>query len=86
MPQPKQTRLSTKGQLIIPKEVRDRYGWHAGSVLLIEDRGTEVVLKPSVDIPATSLDDLIGCTEYSGPRRSLDEMDAAIARGARNRS
>lgn len=27
------TRLSTKGQLILPKELRDRHGWEAGTVL-----------------------------------------------------
>ena len=33
------TRLSTKGQLIIPKEIRERHGWGPGSELEIEDHG-----------------------------------------------
>ncbi len=82
---PATTRLSTKGQLIIPKDIRDRHGWRAGSALIVEDRGTEVVLRSPLEIPETTLEDLVGCTGYSGPRRSLEEMEEAIARGARER-
>ena len=82
---PETTRLSTKGQLIIPKEIRERHGWTAGTELIVEDHGSSVVLRQVEDIPATSLDDLVGCTGYRGPARSLEEMEAAIARGARER-
>jgi len=34
-------------------------------------------------IPEATLEDLVGCTGYHGPRKSLAEMEAAIARGAR---
>lgn len=36
-------------------------------------------------VPATVLEDLVGCTDYRGPARSLEEMQEAIARGARER-
>ena len=81
---PTSTRMSTKGQLIIPKSIRDHYGWRAGSRLIVEDLGDGVRLR-SADIPETTLDDLIGCADYEGPRRSLEEMEEAIARGARDR-
>jgi AbrB family looped-hinge helix DNA binding protein len=77
------TRLSTKGQLIIPKEIRDRHGWDAGAELEIEDRGDHVVVRRVESLPETTLEDLIGCANYRGPRRSLEEMEAGIARGAR---
>lgn len=77
------TRLSTKGQLIIPKDLRDRHGWRPGIELIVEDHADHVVIRPAADVPETRLDDLIGCTGYAGPRRSLEDMDAAIARGAR---
>lgn len=77
------TRLSTKGQLIIPKEIRDRHGWDAGAELEIEDRGDHVVVRRVESLPETTLEDLIGCAGYRGPRRSLEEMEAGIARGAR---
>lgn len=77
------TRLSTKGQLIIPKDIRDRHGWVAGMELLIEERGDGVVLRPVQELPETTLDEIMGCTGYRGPRHSLEEMEAAIAKGAR---
>ncbi len=76
------SRLSTKGQLIIPKEIRERHGWRTGTELKIEDRDECVVVRLASTIPETSLDELFGCTGYQGPRRSLEDMEAAIAKGA----
>ena len=45
-----------------------------------EDRGDSVV--EAENPPETTVDDLIGCTGYKGPARSLEEMEAAIAAGA----
>jgi AbrB family looped-hinge helix DNA binding protein len=77
------TRLSTKGQLVIPKEIREHHGWAPGVELEIEDRGDHVIVRPAGEVPETSLDDLIGCARYEGPARSLEEMEAGIAEGAR---
>jgi AbrB family looped-hinge helix DNA binding protein len=79
------TRLSTKGQLIIPKEIRERHGWRAGTELFVEDHGDSVVLRGALDLPVTTLEDLVGCAGYKGPALSLKDMDAGIARGARER-
>ncbi len=77
------SRLSTKGQLIIPKQVRDRHGWRSGTELEIEDGDECVVLRLADAAPDTTLDELFGCTGYQGPRRSLEDMEAAIVKGAR---
>ncbi|HEY0553460.1 MAG TPA: AbrB/MazE/SpoVT family DNA-binding domain-containing protein [Thermoanaerobaculia bacterium] len=79
------TRLSTKGQLIIPKEIRERHGWTAGTELSVEDFGDSVVLRRVQDLPVTTLEDLVGCAKYKGPSLSLQDMEAGIARGARKR-
>jgi AbrB family looped-hinge helix DNA binding protein len=79
------TRLSTKGQLIIPKEIRERHGWGPGVELAIEDRGDSILLRRAADVPETTLEDLLGCTGYQGPVHSLGEMEAGIAKGARRR-
>ncbi|MBV8202304.1 MAG: AbrB/MazE/SpoVT family DNA-binding domain-containing protein [Acidobacteria bacterium] len=79
------TRLSTKGQLIIPKAIRDRHGWSAGSELALEDRGDSIVIRSVGLSPKTTLEELVGCIGYRGPARSLEDMEAAIARGARQR-
>lgn len=44
-PEPfKLVRLSQKGQLIIPVEIRERLGWEAGDYVIVETEGEKVVL------------------------------------------
>jgi AbrB family looped-hinge helix DNA binding protein len=78
------TQLSSKGQLVIPKEVRDRLGWKPGTELNLETQGQSVILRPVYELPETSFEDLIGCVPYDGPPVSLAEMEEAIAEGARH--
>lgn len=75
---PEVTRLSTKGQLIIPKEIRERHGWTAGMELIVEDHGNSVVLRRAEDLPVTTLEDLVGCAGYRGPSRSLEEGPVVV--------
>lgn len=78
-------RLSTKGQLVVPKEIRQKHGWTEGMELVLEDQGDGVLLRPTRQFPNTTLEDLVGCTGYKGPAKSLKEMEAGIAKGARER-
>lgn len=74
------TRLSSKGQLVLPKETRDRHGWSAGTELEVESQGNVVVLRQAAEpsFPPTTLEEIRGCAGYSGPPVSIEEMDAAI--------
>lgn len=78
-------RLSTKGQLVVPKEIRERHGWSTGVELVFEDLGDRIVLREALGLLETQLEDLIGCTGYRGPARTLEEMEAGVAEGARQR-
>ncbi len=80
---PAKATLSTKGQIVLPKEIRTRHGWGAGTVLELTDLGDRIVLQAVGEAPRTTVDDLIGCLPYAGPKRTLEDMEAAIARGAR---
>jgi AbrB family looped-hinge helix DNA binding protein len=71
-------RLSTKGQIVVPKEIRERHRWEAGTELVIEDRGDLLVLRTAKPFPPTRLEDGLGCTGYRGPAKSPDEMDATV--------
>jgi AbrB family looped-hinge helix DNA binding protein len=71
------TRLSSKGQVILPKSLRDAHRWATGTEFEIEDRPEGVLLRPKKPFPTTQLQDVIGCT---GPAKSLKEMEEAIAR------
>jgi AbrB family looped-hinge helix DNA binding protein len=76
------TRLSTKGQLIIPKVIRERHGWRVGTELAIEDTGDAVVIRPLGSVKATNVRDVLGCLRYRGRPKSLAEMEKAIAAAA----
>ncbi|WPL13819.1 transcriptional regulator, AbrB family [Thiorhodovibrio litoralis] len=77
------TRLSSKGQVILPKTIRENYHWSAGTELEIEECQDGIVLRPKKPVPSTQLSDVVGCAGYRGPAKSLDEMEEAIARGVR---
>lgn len=76
------TRLSEKGQVVIPKAIRDANGWGPGIDLMVEAIEGGVVLRPRALTRARTAQDLLGCTGYQGPRRTLSEMEAAVAKQA----
>jgi AbrB family looped-hinge helix DNA binding protein len=85
------TRLSTKGQMILPKAIRVRRKWDAGTELSVEDTPegvliTSVAARPL--FPLTSLDDVAGCLKpyYNGLPISIDDMDRAITDEVRDRN
>ncbi len=79
------TRLSSKGQVILPKAIRENYHWLAGTELEIEECPDGIVLRQKKPVPTTSLRDVVGCAGYQGPAKSLGEMEDAIARGVSER-
>ncbi len=79
------TRLSEKGQIVIPKRIRTDHQWEPGTEFSVEDLGDSIALKPIRSFRRTKLRDVLGCVRYRGPRKSLKEMDDAIAKGARER-
>jgi AbrB family looped-hinge helix DNA binding protein len=72
------TRLSSKGQIILPKAVRDSHNWLPGTDFTVEVVDDGVLLRPVGQGKATRLSDVVGCLKYDGPTRTLDDMDAAI--------
>ncbi len=81
------SKLSSKGQIVIPKAIRDRRHWTPGVTLVFEERDDGVLLRPAQAAPPmTTLDELSGCLPWDGPPRTLEDMDAAIAAGVREAS
>jgi AbrB family looped-hinge helix DNA binding protein len=72
------TRISSKGQIVIPKAIRDRHNWKPGTQLLVEERAGSVVLSPGKGGEATRPEDVYGCLNYSGPTITLEAMEQAI--------
>lgn len=83
------TRMSTKGQVIIPKAIRDQLGSVAGTEYAVEiDRGA-IRLVPQGGyksrLPATTLDEVAGMLRYDGPPVSIEDMRAAVRARAAER-
>ena len=49
--------VSSRGQITLPAVLRKRFGLKGGDVLILEDRGGEIVLKPGVVLEAQYYND-----------------------------
>jgi AbrB family looped-hinge helix DNA binding protein len=78
-------RLSTKGQMILPKAIRQRRDWHAGTRLIVEDTADGVLLTSAPIFEPTRSDEVFGSLKVSGPPKTLEEMDAGVLTEARRR-
>jgi AbrB family looped-hinge helix DNA binding protein len=86
--EPKQTTvLSTKGQVVLPRAIRDRRNWKAGARLTVEDTPEGVLLKPAPLFEPSTLEDVFGALKSPFNRPlSIEEMDAAVMAEARRRA
>lgn len=84
------TRLSTKGQVILPKNIRTAHVWGPGTEFAIEETTSGILLRPVLPVKKSSLDAVVGClvpkrkASSRGPK-SLAQMDTAITREIRRR-
>lgn len=85
-----ETRVSSKGQVVIPQAIRQALQFVAGTKLSVVQRNDEVVLR-RVAIPqkrsAAETEALLATIRalkpYTGRALSIEEMDAAVAEGFR---
>lgn len=74
------TKLSTKGQLVLPKAIRDSLAWKAGTELTVEETTGGVLLRPKRRVPRKTLDEVFGMLKWKGKPATLKDMDDAIAK------
>ena len=76
--------LTSKGQLTIPKAVRDSLHLHAGDRIAFVVHGdSEATMKPITK----SVDEVFGRLHSPGqPQRSVEEMKAVVAQRMRERN
>ena len=77
------TRLSTKGQIILPKSIRASRSWGPGTEFTVEETERGILLTPKKALPATKIEDVFGCLYRKGKAKTLKEMDEGIARAVR---
>lgn len=71
--------MTTKGQITIPKEIRDALRLRPGDrVDFVLGKDGKAVLHPLTG----RLEDLIGILKYDGPTVTIEEMNEAIRRRA----
>lgn len=80
------TTVSTKGQVILPKAIRERRGWKAGTKLVVEETPEGLVLKKAPVFAPTRPEDVYGMLHRPGMRTvTIEEMDEAITEEVRRR-
>ncbi len=79
------TKLSSKGQVIIPKPLRNAYHWEAGQELIVIDTGDGILLKPKTSFQETSIENVASFLQYTGKEKSLEDMEKAIQKGVKER-
>jgi AbrB family looped-hinge helix DNA binding protein len=79
------TVVSTKGQVILPKAIRDGKGWSAGRRLVVEETRDGVLLRPARPFAATKPEEVFGSLSHHGKRLSDDDIEKALRAAAKRR-
>lgn len=66
--------LSSKGQVVIPKEIRDELHWDAGTQITLVSSASGVTLKAVPKKTGRRLEDLIGMLKHDGPPLSTEDL------------
>lgn len=77
------TKLSSKGQVIIPKTVRSSHHWEPGLELIVIDMGDGILLKPKAPFPSSTLADVAGMLKGRVQPKTDEEIQSAIASATR---
>jgi len=70
------TRLSTKGQIVLPKEIRSAHAWGPGTEFTVEETAGGILLRPARRFPPTKIEDVAGCLH---PKRKPKTIDTRLA-------
>jgi len=79
------TRLSSKGQVVLPQSIRVARAWKPGTEFTVEETADGVLLRPAPLFPPTKLEDVVGFLKYKGKPKTIAQMDAAIGREVKRR-
>ena len=75
------TTLSSKGQIIVPKHVRDARNWQPGLEFTVTEVEDGILLKPKRPFPPTTIAEVAGYLAYGGSPKTIEEMDEAAQKG-----
>ena len=68
------TKLSSKGQIVIPKNVRQRNNWREGQEFDVIERAEGVLLRPRAEFPASRVEDVGLSLRYGGKKVPIEQL------------
>jgi len=74
------TRLSSKGEIVLPRHVRISRALGPGTKFTIEEAGDGIRLPPAALFAGTSPDEVAGCLRSTRKAKTPAQMRAAIRR------
>jgi AbrB family looped-hinge helix DNA binding protein len=77
------TVVSTKGQVIVPKAIRDSKGWGAGKELVVEETREGVLLRAARPFAPTKPEEVFGSLSHHGKRLSDQDIEKALHAAAK---
>jgi AbrB family looped-hinge helix DNA binding protein len=72
------TRLSTKGQIVLPKTIRTTRAWGPGTEFTVEETGDGILLRPTGTFSEADLDEVAGCLRSKPKSTTPAKMRTAI--------
>jgi AbrB family looped-hinge helix DNA binding protein len=86
-----QTKLSAKGQVVIPKDVRDRLNWAEGTRLdVVESVGSVTLiplksrLRPRMLFPKSTIEDIMAGPKWEGPPKTVEDISGLTVQDLRH--
>lgn len=79
------TKLSSKGQVIIPKAIRSSHHWEPGLELMVIDTGEGILLKPRAPFAPTELSAVFGMFKDKAVAKTEGEIEAALQQDLRSK-
>ena len=77
------TTVSDKGQVILPKTIRERRDWQAGTRLIVEETTEGVLLTRAPAFSPTRPEEVFGILPSKGEAKTLEAMEAGVMAEAR---
>jgi AbrB family looped-hinge helix DNA binding protein len=71
------TRLSTKGQIVLPKNIRASRSWGPGTQFTVQETRDGVLLRPARPFPETDLEEVAGCLRTKRKAKTVAQMHTA---------
>lgn len=79
------TKLSSKGQVIIPKALRSIHHWEPGLELMVIDTGDGLLLKPKAPFVSAELGEIFGMFKGRVSPKTDAEIEAALLEDIRRK-